>query len=167
MPTADQKIEPTAPKEKIHFFKIPANVAKPFKPYVQRFLRLAYKYNQSFDISNLTIKYGQTAQIPQKVKGSVTIGVCSMADWKPTITIDKKRWKLYSYYTREILLYHELGHCLLNRDHEDKMDSDNMPGSIMHSTIFSDWYYHDHRPAYLKELFTVHLPAWLLVFPNK
>lgn len=55
---------------------------------------------------------------------------------------------LYWKTNPEALLFHELGHVYLNRDHENKLIG-MLPKSIMHA---------DQMPAYGKSLFTVYPP---------
>jgi hypothetical protein len=47
------------------------------------------------------------------------------------ILIDRTYWFLASESERTWLIYHELGHCLLGRDHIDSLDSAGNPDSIM------------------------------------
>lgn len=55
------------------------------------------------------------------------------------IQINPTHWKNYSLEQREQLIYHELGHCVLNRGHNDKLmeANTNCPDSIMRSYMFS------------------------------
>lgn len=52
-------------------------------------------------------------------------------------------------------IYHELGHCVLFRPHDDRLMLNNMPESLMHSNPFkvlSAWY--GDRDYYIDELFS-------------
>ena len=68
-------------------------------------------------------------------------GIChSWSDGHREITINKKYWDNYSDKQREQLIFHELGHCALNRDHNDAtitMNDTVCPESIMRSKIFN------------------------------
>ena len=93
------------------------------------------------------------------------VGVCSMK--KREITINKKYWEGdASEYDKELTIYHELGHCLLNRGHYNPLNhyffspelQKNCPKSIMYWQSYGskDAYrcFHQHRPYYWRELLT-------------
>lgn len=56
-------------------------------------------------------------------------------------------------YAVRQLIEHELGHCLLNRDHVEEVDEDFHPISIMYPYHFSGGHYQDNHEYYLNELF--------------
>lgn len=86
-------------------------------------------------------------------------GHCSKSDNEtPRIDLNENYWKFATDQQKEILLFHELGHCLLNREHDDTLSSNKAPASIMFTNELYlagtlDEYYRDHRDEYLKELF--------------
>lgn len=55
------------------------------------------------------------------------------------IQINSIHWENYSLEQKEQLVYHELGHCVLNRKHNDLLMETNVncPNSIMKSYMFS------------------------------
>ena len=73
----------------------------------------------------------------------------------PTITLAPE-WKTYESNLQEQIIYHELGHCVLNREHvttkwsPSEIETD-VPASIMNATELdsNDLYtpYHDHFHA--------------------
>lgn len=68
------------------------------------------------------------------------------------IEIDPVFWEEANDTEREVLIFHELGHCVLNRDHvEDIIEPYELPKSIMYPVIF-DSAYSDHRNYYVNEL---------------
>lgn len=73
------------------------------------------------------------------------------------IEIDTPYWNEITELGREQLILHELGHCVLNLDHNDAVGTigawSNVPVSIMNSVHFGDapWY-RDNREYYLQEL---------------
>ena len=72
------------------------------------------------------------------------------------IEIRRSRWEVLSEASREQLLYHELGHCVLNRDHRNDDSSTWCPSSIMNKYTFTEGqiqncYIPDHT-YYLEEL---------------
>ena len=85
---------------------------------------------------------------------STTVGVCiKYGDGTKEILIRESAWNTYSTQQQEILIFHELGHCLLNRDHQDERYQ-GFKISIMNSILLNqtdyDYFYHD----YIRELFT-------------
>ncbi len=88
------------------------------------------------------------------------------------VFIDPLAWKFMDDGTREALILHELGHCLLRRDHVEGMahialqsnnssDSGNEkveneflgPKSLMNPSALPSSTYFRNQPYYLKELF--------------
>jgi SprT-like family len=54
------------------------------------------------------------------------------------IQISRQVWFNQSEEQREQLVYHELGHCVLNKGHDDTTMGE-CPNSIMRSISFNDW----------------------------
>ena len=66
-------------------------------------------------------------------------GVCiKYSNGYKEIQINSIHWNNYSLEQREQLIYHELGHCVFNRGHNDKWmkTNANCPDSIMRSYMF-------------------------------
>jgi len=87
-------------------------------------------------------------------------GIChSWSDGHREITINKKYWDNYSDKQREQLIFHELGHCALNREHNDDtimLNGTTCPDSVMRSKMFNLFeiaycYNYDYE-HYLQEL---------------
>jgi hypothetical protein len=90
------------------------------------------------------------------------IGNCDPASNKIYLTsFEKARISPTKY---EIMVFHELGHCVLGR--EDTYDEvlKNLPLSIMHWNMdgFSDNFYQLNRERYLEELFIDHFSVLVL-----
>ncbi len=100
-------------------------------------------------------------------------GVCWPENKPVTIQIDRVTWELYDENRREILVFHELGHCVCDLEHvhflgqysreqkppekeEDRLRSgfleDGCPVSIMHPFVLSSQCYSKHRQHYRYEL---------------
>lgn len=85
------------------------------------------------------------------------IGQCVESDANgKRIIIDSNRWKRLSSSEREFIVFHELGHCFLNRDHTDKTSRNGTCLSMMHSgtTVCENLYNITTREKYLDELFS-------------
>jgi hypothetical protein len=130
-----------------------------FVKYVERFEVL---YGQK--VTGVDISLGLITDLDGKIK-TQTGAVCFMT--KPRkIVLNVVNWDDKSELFQEMLVFHELGHCVLNRHHTD-LDEDyegsgylkllNCPESIMHSGTTSnrmtDWCYKRFRDYYVMELF--------------
>lgn len=104
-------------------YSVPAEV----EPYVQRFRDETKKRGQTLPTDNLIITFGPT-------QGSDVCGQCLLESGKtPRITIstDAYCWRSASENERECLVFHELGHCLLNRGHRTERFPNNAYVSLM------------------------------------
>ena len=72
------------------------------------------------------------------------------------VTIDKSFWNRAGYLSREFVVFHELGHCVLNRDHDESKDANGRCLSLMRSGTGDciDAYNSTNRAYYLNELFS-------------
>lgn len=71
------------------------------------------------------------------------------------IHLDEDYWEKSDEYEREALIFHELGHCVLDREHDDSIifvDSGPRPKSLMNSFLFSE--YKKNRGYYIWEMFS-------------
>lgn len=69
------------------------------------------------------------------------------------ITISRAAWNTFDAMYKEWVLFHELGHCALSREHSDALNEMGQPVSIMHSwkqPSRSD--YAERRTAFVREL---------------
>ena len=104
------------------------------------------------DLSNEEIK-GVIREIHQ----DRVLGQCSYSQLNPgTVTIDKTTWQQASDRLKEFVVFHELGHCYLKRDHKEAAFSNGLCVSIMRSGTGNCWdnYNSGTRSYYLDELFT-------------
>ena len=88
--------------------------------------------------------------------GSRVAGQCQTNSTKPnTVIIDLNFWDGSVDITREFVIFHELGHCYLDRDHLDDANDDGTCVSIMHSGIgdCTNRFTSVTRSDYLDELF--------------
>lgn len=93
------------------------------------------------------------------------VGACEMEDYHtPHVYIDQKYWDKSDDIQRLLDVYHEMGHCVLLREHNSTLIFINDPGvvpyyapaSIMYpATMIRDDYWLGHRIALLTEYFTV------------
>ena len=71
------------------------------------------------------------------------------------IKILKDTWEFLDENQRELLIFHELGHCLLNRIKHDNTLVDDKMRSIMHHHVvdMDNGHYRNNRTELLDELF--------------
>jgi hypothetical protein len=74
------------------------------------------------------------------------------------VIVDNQFWNIASKIAKEMIVFHELGHCFLWRPHLDHVNTDGTCGSIMRSGLgdCADNYKYATRDAYLDELFSVY-----------
>ena len=77
--------------------------------------------------------------------GVTWAGLCKSYGKYGEIEIDENYWNAYSYYGKEQLIFHELGHCVLHRPHSEEV-AGTIPASIMYPIAFGD------RPEYKENL---------------
>lgn len=123
-------------------------------PYVASFeekARVTYG-KESFKVGDIPVNFGDTTDDKYD-------GVCiKYPDGTKEIILKKSWFDRTSETQREILIYHELGHCRLNRKHNSSvgMAYDNnisVKMSIMNPVVPSSYYYEVYQDAYLRELF--------------
>lgn len=81
------------------------------------------------------------------------LGSCIHLGNTRLITISKSFWMKASPLEREETLFHELGHCILNRPHCFKKNELNEPVSIMYPSILNKNLYERNRQKFIHELF--------------
>jgi len=112
------------PKKVQTVYDVPAE----FQPLVSKFLKEAAQHGQSFSITNLIIKYDSTVVASY-------CAVCNSISTDPSvqkiISVNPKLRCYHNSYEQETLFFHELGHCVLNRPHDNNKLPNGDPKSIM------------------------------------
>jgi len=117
------------------------------QPIEARFKEVGQTYGALYTAKSITYSF-------RSFFGS-TIGMCTYSSsGRNSVALSSSAWNSGSDAFREMLLFHELGHCLLGRGHKNTKHSDGRPESIMASSLFSQKTYLANRDQYLKELFT-------------
>lgn len=110
-----------------------------------------YSGNASFKVTDVPVNFGNTEN--EKFEG-----VCfSYPDGTTEVIIRETWWNSASQALKESLLFHELGHCVLGRDHDNEafdIDGSSHKASMMNSVIVNSSQYSRYRAGYLTELFT-------------
>ncbi len=118
----------------------PAEIDPDFQAYVDKF-ESQYQTNVNIDI-----KYSELEEF--------TLGMCySYTDPKYNyIEVDGSSWLELDENHREELIFHELGHCIFGREHDNLfLDEVGVPKSIMYPYIFGLEYF-EYKSYYLEEL---------------
>lgn len=75
----------------------------------------------------------------------------------PSIVINYATWTKYDHWQRQEVVFHEYGHCILNREHDERqilIMGEQMHRSLMHPEMMPKDQYLLHREYYLRELFS-------------
>lgn len=123
------------------------------QPYVTIYENESTRMGHPIVVRNLEARFG-----PTDFRGPTVIGYCQRSSWSytPLVVINREFWNSASSNEREHLMFHELGHCLLDLDHDDAViliGIDWVPRSIMNPYIFEESVYVAHREYYLQNLF--------------
>ncbi len=123
-----------------------------FQEYVNRFVTEAKLRNITIDMSNLKVRYGDTLK-----------SVCGLG-MPNDVLIRYSCWNNLIDSYKEILLFHELGHGVFGRQHNNQLLPNGDFSSIMvqdHLDLYSEST-PEKRKYYLDKLFipTTPIPAW-------
>lgn len=124
------------------------DVAAELCPYFQQFEEEAAARGLIIDLEEAHIS-GRLSTIQDGY-----IGLCASTGVRE-IVIDENFWKRSSELSKELIVFHELGHCFLERNHLDEKSVDGTCFSIMRSGKGGclDFYTAQTRTRLLDELF--------------
>ena len=128
-----------------------ANVDPELWPYYLAFENEAHKRGFEYDLNALKIS-GEILEIHEdNVAGSCKFG----SHINNEVTIDRGFWNRSSNTYKEFVVFHELGHCVLLRGHDESSDNQGRCLSIMRSGLTNcrDSYSTQTRDEFIDELF--------------
>ena len=152
-------------KKKQHVIFHPSGVTRQFsksgiafKTYEEQFEKTGKKEKgDSFKVNNIPINFGT-------IDNSGFVGVCHVYyNQTKEIIIRKDKWSSYPEDQKRLLIFHELGHCALDRNHKDGMTPkdemvpkryESIESSIMNSKPGFHKKYAIYKDSYDTELFT-------------
>lgn len=118
-------------------------------PYYDLFLQVGKINGSDYSTDNLILEIIDI----DKVKNPDTVGYCTVhTDQRlvnpvqseymvvPKVSIDKKFFMTASHQAKINLIFHELGHCVLNRSHDETYGQYGYPKSLMYPLIMYDDY---------------------------
>lgn len=122
-------------------------------PYFERFELEAAARGITFNFENDRIE-----GYLENIEETDVSGKCQFNSVYPDkVSIDANFWRLASDLEKEFVVFHELGHCFLEREHTEEATNGNVCKSIMHSGTGTcrNAYSNITRANYLDELFAV------------
>ena len=131
-------------------------IDKRLKVYVDRFEYIGkYIYNDSsYEIPKMTIAIHTINDFNLGIIAPDAIGICHYFKIPRTILISEKHWNEASNIQREMLVFHELGHCALGRLHKTSTNPWGEEMSLMYPKIFSPQTYKENYEYFIHELFS-------------
>lgn len=147
------------------------------KTVVDEYFKLSARYNLSF-----TKKVPIEFEVIKIKDMPNAVGLCSSGLDYRKITIDPIYWQYFTWYTKMVMIYHEMTHCYCGRDHDygdgllypenvlkarieqynatnDHMSNhpgymlDGCPESVMFPLVLGDKCFKEHYSHYVKEMF--------------
>lgn len=138
-----------------------------FVKYVQNFQKISNDPNVAVPKKVINIEMSLRSDLGQDIAGLCYKDEYESSFWnqvsftfngKPEeqrhVEINKGFWDKSTDAEREAVIFHELGHCILNRDHVNGYDNSNLRYySVMNSDVFADSIYKGNYQYYMRELF--------------
>lgn len=122
-----------------------------FQPYINSFVSDARAHEVTVDTSTLAIYW-------HNFGWSRAVADCDMAG---TIRMGIKYWNSADDIERLLVLYHEMGHCVLGRYHDTALLPNGQPASIMNPYNIDEAVFLADRDYYLTELFSPSIAAFV------
>lgn len=124
-----------------------------FQPYVDSFQVAGHSQGYRFKGQKFNIFLSDRMPVRDWV------GVCypGIRGQTPVILIKRSYWMRSDNLHREQVVWHEMGHCILRREHKED-EIKGHPVSIMYpdvSIVEDECYYLAHKKEYIKELFSL------------
>ena len=128
-----------------------SNIPSLLSPYFETFRVKALEYDLVVDYSVANV----TAEIKLINEGAVAGSCTTNGHDIRHITIDQTFWNQSSHLTKEMVIFHELGHCILGRGHKESSFANGICHSIMRSGLGTcrDAYTAENRDYFIEELF--------------
>jgi len=122
-----------------------------FGSYIRLFRAEASSRNILLNLESLRIY--KVDRFNQDLEDRGVVGLCTYIGDKVVILIRMADWESYDTLQRELLVFHEMGHCVLGLPHDNSTDDSEVPTDIMYPYNFPSYYYNFRRKAFLDRLF--------------
>ena len=140
-----------------------------FLEFYDKFMQEARAHNVEVVDNSLTIKFGKTPSKEEPKRQAY----CSVGGgYPPVIVVDPDIWAQKTYMDHVVVIFHEMGHCLLHRPHRDDEATNDFELSLMHATQVPGERYQEYENYYNNELFAkdfkgVEPPTeWFIPYPK-
>jgi len=118
--------------------------------YVEEFQAAGASVNRPIQVGQIKLKLVKSLD----QYGAAVAGYCDRTKTPPEVLILKARWAGFGEVEREMLIFHELGHCVLGREHLGLVNPVNrLPVSLMFPGMIPAAIYSAARGHYIYELF--------------
>lgn len=125
-----------------------AEVESPLSPYVEYFQDAAASYLVPVNMNNLVVSFVDSYPI------KTWVGLCQRGKGVTKfVTIREDYFKSKSPEVRYALVLHELGHCVLDKEHVEGYLPDKCPKSLMHPSDGLFGCFFKNQDYYFRELF--------------
>lgn len=127
-------------------------VSNEFSGFVQTFESTSAGLGQDMTINDLVLEFGSTPSMNET-------GVCEITEGEtPRVTINERIWTNLTLMDRQEVIFHELGHCVLRRKHQEGTVTvggywGTIPNSIMYPYRIPGSIYEPNQEYYDEELF--------------
>jgi hypothetical protein len=128
----------------------------PFESYVETFQQQALASGHPVQINSLRMSFKEVSEEYQgycTVSAVVNFNGAIQVKMVPTIYIDPAAWQTQNDWGHEAVIMHELGHCILGRGHDTRMQASGIPRSVMYPSRIDQTVYQDNRAYFFQELF--------------
>ncbi|MFK7982644.1 MAG: hypothetical protein AB8G86_21880 [Saprospiraceae bacterium] len=131
--------------EEINYY---SNVDERLHPYFKKFEQEGKKRGLIIDLEKSNI-YGSI----ERIQNNGIVGLCGNNE---KVVIDDNFWARSSHYSKELVVFHELGHCYLQLPHSTHISNNGTCKSIMRPGNGGclDYYNSGTRTRLLDELFS-------------
>ena len=140
-----------AKRQKVFYNKVEAD--KQLRPYVRLLGSYAAQLQVNVEFEGLKLYIFKTNH--PNFKG--IMGYCEEVDGYPVVNINWAYWKNSTDLERELLMFHELGHCVLKVPHHAGQMPDGTPTSIMHPNKTNANAYSKYYNQYVIQLFQMYI----------
>lgn len=115
--------------------------------YVEAFEKYSRQYNRPIKIADLVL------DTEDDLGGSIVAQCRLFGTATPHIVVSKRLWEYSTEVEKEMIILHEISHCILKRGHLETKDVNGIPISLMYPYVLEERVYLERKEAYLKELF--------------
>ena len=147
----------TAKKPKMTIKMLQKAESTEFDVYINLFVAKFNKYAGG-NMNAVNFKREQRLYMSNNMPDNI-LGLCYKPLGMLQIYINKKAWDKATSIEREMLMFHEFGHCGLGLGHDASRDEDGLPLSLMHPYDQDAELYVKYYDYYNQQLFELFIDA--------